>query len=130
MNLNLSQQMTLLGLAAMVFYAIMLATGVVGLDVMPQFMVSAIIFLSSGRLMRAAARNLPRKEEDEDKVRKKRPRSETDWAWLSQFLNWAMALLILGVLALWVMKPVGVSMIDAYKQHRPESQPYHSNFVP
>lgn len=124
--------MTLLGLAAMVFYAIMLATGVVGLDVMPQFMVSAIIFLSSGRLMRAAARNMSRKDEGEkeQKVRKKRPRSETDWAWLSQFLNWAMALIILGVLALWVMKPVGVSMIDAYKQHRPESQPYHSNFVP
>ena len=39
MNVNLSQQMTLLGLAAMVFYAILLATGTVGTDVMPQFMV-------------------------------------------------------------------------------------------
>lgn len=128
MNANLSQQMTLLGLAAMVFYAVMLGAGVVDLDVMPQFMVSAVIFLSSGRLMRMAARNLPTKETDEKE--EKRPRSETDWAWLSQFLNWAMALIILGALALWVMKPVGVSMIDAVQQHKPDSQPYFSDFIP
>jgi hypothetical protein len=120
--------MTLLGLAAMVFYAIMLATGIVGTDVMPQFMISAIIFLSSGRLMRMAARNLPQKEEDEKKPQK--PRVEPDWAWLSQLLNWAMALIIIGVLALWVMKPVGVSLVDAIQQHKPESQPYYSDFIP
>lgn len=130
MNSNLSQQMTLLGLAAMVFYAIMLATGVVDLDVMPQFMVSAVIFLSSGRLMRMAARNLPPKEEDEKKEREKPPRVEPDWAWLSQFLNWAMALIILGVLALWVMKPIGVDLVDAIQQHKPNSQPYFSDFIP
>ena len=125
MNVNLSQQMTMLGLAAMVFYAILLATGTVGTDVMPQFMVSAIIFLSSGRLMRNAARNLPRKEPVE-----KPPGTEPDWAWLSQFLNWFMALLIIGVLALWVMKPIGVSFVDALKQHKPVSHPYYSDSVP
>lgn len=130
MNANLSQQMTLLGLAAMVFYAIMLATGIVGLDVMPQFMVSAVIFLSSGRLMRMAARNLPPKEVDEEAEQKKSVRVEPDWAWLSQFLNWAMALIIIGVLALWVMKPIGVSLIDAIQQHNPVSQPYFSDFIP
>lgn len=132
MNSNLSQQMTLLGLAAVAFYAVMLGTGVVGFDVMPQFMISAVIFLSSGRLMRMAARNLPAKEVDEEKEKKKekRPRKELDWAWLSQFLNWAMALIIIGVLALWVMKPIGVSMVDAIKQHTPESQPYFSDFIP
>ncbi len=130
MNVNLSQQMTLLGLAAMAFYAIMLGTGVVGLDVMPQFMISAVIFLSSGRLMRMAARNLPPKDVDEEAEKKKRSRVEPDWAWLSQFLNWAMALIIIGVLALWVMKPVGVSLVDAIQQHNPESQPYYSDFIP
>ena len=130
MNANLSQQMTLLGLAAMAFYAVMLTTGVVGVDVMPQFMISAVIFLSSGRLMRKAARNLPQKEVDEVAEAKKKRRTEADWNWLSQFLNWAMALLILGVLALWIMKPVGVSLIDAIQQHKPPSQPYFSDFIP
>ena len=130
MNTNLSQQMTLLGLAAMVFYAIMLATGVVGFDVMPQFMVSAVIFLSSGRLMRMAARNLPPKEVDEEAEKKKAARVKPDWDWLNQFLNWAMAFIVIGILALWVMKPIGVSLVDAIQQHKPDSQPYFSDFVP
>ena len=125
MNVNLSQQMTLLGLAAMVFYAILLATGTVGTDVMPQFMVSAIIFLSSGRLMGKAARNLPRK-----KPIPKRPRVEPDWDRRSQYLNWFMALLIIGLLALWVMKPVGVSFGDALNPPKPASQPYSSEMLP
>ena len=130
MNANLSQQMTFLGLAAMVFYAVMLGTGVVGLDVMPQFMISAIIFLSSGRLMRMAARNLPPKEEEEDAEEEKRPKIKPDWAWLSQFLNWVMVLIVVGALALWIMKPVGVSLVDAIKEHKPKSQPYFSDFIP
>jgi hypothetical protein len=122
--------MTLLGLAAMVFYAVMLAAGIVDLDVMPQFMVSAIIFLSSGRLMRMAARNLPEKEVDAKAEEKKRNKPKPDWEWLSQFLNWAMALVVIGGLALWIMKPIGVSMVDAIQQHKPESQPYFSDFIP
>ena len=107
------------------FYAILLATGTVGTDVMPQFMVSAIIFLTSGRLMRQAARNLPQKEKPE-----KRPRVEPDWEWLGQFLNWIMTLLVVGALALWIMKPIGVSFVDALKQHKPVSQPYFSDSIP
>lgn len=123
--------MTLLGLAAMVFYAVMLATGVVGIDVMPQFVVSAVIFLSSGRLMRMAARKLPPKEVDEEEEeKKKQAKSTTDWEWLTQFLNWAMVLIILSGLALWVMKPVGVSLVDAIKQYQPESHPYYSDQIP
>lgn len=127
MNVNLSQQMTLLGLAAMVFYAVLLATGTVGFDVMPQFMVSAIIFLSSGRLMRQIARNLPQKERQEKAQRR---HSEPDWEWLSQFLNWFMALLILGVLVLWAMKPVGVSFVDAIKHFEPATHSYYSGAIP
>jgi len=119
--------MTLLGLAAMAFYAVLLTTGTVGLDVMPQFMVSAIIFLSSGRLMRQAARNLPKKDLPGNPPRKK---IELDWDWLSQFLNWFMAALILGALALWVMKPVGVSLVDALRQYQPASHSYYSDSIP
>lgn len=127
MNLNLSHQMTLLGLAAMAFYAVLLATGTVGLDVMPQFMVSAIIFLSSGRLMRQAARKLPKKEQKEQP---QKARTEPDWDWLAQFLNWFMALLVIGILALWIMKPVGVSFVEAIKQFQPDSHSYYSDAVP
>ena len=121
--------MTLLGLAAVVFYGILLGTGVVGVDVMPQFIVSAAIFLTSGRLMRQVARNLPEREHKE-KVEKKKTAPEPDWAWLTQFLNWFMALLIIGILALWVMKPVGVSFFDSLKEHQPRSQPYYSDQIP
>jgi uncharacterized membrane protein len=121
--------MTLLGLATMAAYAVMLATGVVDLDVMPQFMILAVIFLSSGRL-RMATRNLPQKETDEGAEERKKPIPETEWHWLSQFLNWAMALIILGVLALWVMKPIGVSLIDEIQEHIPNSKPYFSDFIP
>ena len=124
-NVNLSQQMTLLGLAAMVFYAILLATGTVGTDVMPQFMVSAIIFLSSGRLMRKAARNLPRKEPVAKPLSE-----EPNWELRSQILNWFMALLIIGLLSLWVMKPVGVTFIEFLTQHDPASNSYQFGPMP
>ncbi len=109
----------------MVFYAILLATGTVGTDVMPQFMVSAIIFLSSGRLMRGAARKLPRKEKADQSSH-----IEPDWSLLSKILNWGMALLITGVLALWLLKPVGVSFVDAYIFLEPPAHTYHSDPAP
>jgi len=34
-----------------------------------------------------------------------------------------MALVVIGVLALWIMKPIGVSLADAIQQHKPKSQP-------
>ena len=117
--------MTLLGLAAMAFYAILLATGTVGTDVMPQFVVSAIIFLSSGRLLRGAARKLPHKEKPDPT-----DRIEPDWNLLSKLLNWFMALLIVGVLALWLIKPVGVSFVDAYIFLEPPEHTYHSDPAP
>jgi len=109
--MNLSQQMTILGLVALVYYAILLATGVVSTDVMPQFVVSAALFLSSGRLMRKASfkpgRTKGESEEEEDESRK-----EPNWALRTQILNWVMTALILTALGLWVMKPVGVSFLD------------------
>ena len=105
--MNLGQQMTLLGLVALGYYAVLLGMGVVGTDVMPQFMVSAIIFLSSGRLMRKAARSGSKKKTTEDK-----PGKEPNWALRTQILNWVMATLIICALGLWVMKPVGVSFLD------------------
>ncbi|MCW8860433.1 MAG: hypothetical protein OQK97_12130 [Deltaproteobacteria bacterium] len=108
--MNLSQQMTLLGLVALVYYGVLLASGVVSIDAMPQFVVSAVLFLSSGRLMRRA---LPKQSEEESaEGGDEKPRKEPNWALRTQILNWVMATLIISVLGLWVMKPVGVSFFE------------------
>lgn len=101
--------MTILGLAALCYYAVLLAAGVVDTDVMPQFVVSALIFLSSGRLLRGVARNRSKKKRDDEK-----PRKEPNWALRAQVLNWVMALLIMSALGLWVVKPVGVSFLEMF----------------
>lgn len=113
MNARLSRQMTLLGICAMAFYGIMLGTGVFSIDIMPQFIISAVIFLSSGKIMRKAARAMVRDEEEEQDKRQKR--KEADWPWLTGLLNWTAAFLIIGLMAIFLMKPIGVSLTDALK---------------
>lgn len=108
--MNLSQQMTLLGLVALVYYGVLLATGVVSTDVMPQFVVSAVLFLSSGRLMRKVSTRQSGKKNSVNNEEK--PHKEPNWALRTQILNWVMAILIISALGLWVMKPVGVSFVE------------------
>lgn len=103
------RQMTILGLAALCYYAVLLAAGVVDIDVMPQFVVSAVFFLSSGRLMRGVTRNRSQKKGEVEK-----PRKEANWELRAQILNWVMALLIICALGLWVIKPVGVSFLEMF----------------
>ncbi|MEZ4483514.1 MAG: hypothetical protein R2864_02615 [Syntrophotaleaceae bacterium] len=103
------QQMTILGLAALCYYAVLLASGVADTDVMPQFVVSALIFLSSGYLLRGVTRGRHKKKHNDQE-----PAKEPDWNLRAQILNWVMALLIMGVLGLWVMKPVGVSFLEMF----------------
>jgi len=124
MNVKLSQQMSLLGLAAIVLYTVLVSIDLVSLEVMPQFVVSALIFITSGRLMRKSVAN---EEEEEKPV--KRQTSEQDWDWLSLLLNWGMSLLILGVLALWLMKPIGVDLTEAVQQSSAHES-FFSGYVP
>lgn len=125
MNAKIGQHLTLLGFCAMIFYGCMLASGQLTVEVLPQFLVTAVIFLSSGRIMRRAAAQMERDEED------KPPRShpEPDWAWLTVLLNWSCALLIIGLMALLLMKPVGLSWSDAFSA-KPVTTPYYSGAVP
>jgi len=118
LNANLSTQMTLLGLAAMAFYAVMLATGAVGTDVMPQFIASALIFITSGRMMRRPAAQKSAEEEQEQ------PRKELDWEKLTLLLNWGMSVLIISGIAIWVMKPVDVTFADALWSLIPQEKTY------
>jgi hypothetical protein len=102
--------MTLLGICAMAFYGIMLGTGVFSVDIMPQFIISAVIFLSSGKIMRKAASCMVR---DEEEKTEDRPKREADWPWLTGLLNWTAAFLVVGLMAILLMKPMGVSFTEA-----------------
>ena len=126
MNAKMSQQLTLLGLGAMAFYGIMLSTGTLSIEVMPQFLITAIIFLSSGRIMRLAAKSLAESDAEEQE-KPKRP--EADWPWLTGLLNWTAALLVIGVMAIILMKPTGVSFIEALKHPAPSAH-YSAESVP
>ena len=113
--------MTLLGLAAMVFYGALLATGTVGTDIMPQFIASALIFLSSGRLIRKPARQHS-EEENEDGT--KQEKKEINWEKMTLLLNWAMSVLIIGGMAIWIMKPADVTFVEVIWSLIPEEKTY------
>lgn len=119
MNANLSNQITLLGLVAMIFYGVLLATGTVGTDIMPQFIASALIFLSSGRLMRKPAKQ--RSDEDEKPEQEKK---EINWDKMSLLLNWGMSVLIISTMTIWVMKPTDVTFVEALLSLIPEETTY------
>jgi hypothetical protein len=106
--MNLGKQMTLLGLLALGYYALLLASGIVSVDVMPQFVVSAIIFLSSGRLLRRSVKTQVSRKNKKEPASED-TKNEPNWELRTQVLNWVMAAVIIGALALFVMKPVGVS---------------------
>jgi hypothetical protein len=126
MNAKMGQQLTLLGLGALVFYGIMLSTGNLSIEVMPQFLVSAVIFLSSGRIMRLAAKNLGDSEAEENEQVK---RPEADWPWLTALLNWTAAMLVIGIMAIILMKPAGVSFFEVFS-HTVTTAHYSAEFVP
>ncbi len=107
--MNLGQQMTILGLVALVYYAVLLTAGVLSTDVMPQFLVSALIFLSSGRLLRKAPRKEPKLDKDGNPIL-------PNWKLRTAILNWTMVFIILTTLALWVIKPVGMSFMEMFQE--------------
>ncbi|PLX86363.1 MAG: hypothetical protein C0614_03855 [Desulfuromonas sp.] len=110
MNAKLSRQMTLLGLGVLAFYASMLATGRVSLEVLPQFAISAVIFLSSGKIMRQIAARLPDKEEEEQTQR-----TPPNWELRTQVLNWVAAATVVGIVGLFIVKPSSMSLPELFE---------------
>ncbi|MDY0268295.1 hypothetical protein [Trichloromonas sp.] len=129
MNAKLGQHMILLGLCAVIFYAVMLVSGKLPLEAMPQFIVSAVIFMSSGHFMRKAARNMAREEDEKDDEAKKKHK-DLDWPWLTTLLNWTAAFLIIGIMAIILMKPIGVTFHDALRAIIALDQQYFSHSIP
>lgn len=107
MHANLGQHLTLLGICSLIFTLAMVVCGKFPPDVLPQFLATTIIFLVAGRCLR------PEKEEGHPVARRRRLHIEADWPWLSGLLNWTCALLLIGILAIALAKPVGVSFSQA-----------------
>ena len=104
MNAKLSRQMTLLGLGVLAFYAAVLGTGQASLEILPQFAISAVIFLSSGRIMRQVAEKLPAKERPESKEDE-----EPNWELRNLVLNWVAAATVVSIVGLFLIKPASMT---------------------
>lgn len=104
MNAKLSRQMTMLGLGVLGFYASVLGTGLASLEVLPQFAISAVIFLSSGKIMRQMAEKLPAKEQTEEQEVE-----EPDWDLRNMMLNWIAAATVVSIVALFLVKPADMT---------------------
>lgn len=109
---NLGQYLTALGFCALGFYGVMVGCGYLGLEAMPQFVVTAAIFLTAGRMLRKARFGNAEEEEETDKGVLRR---EPDWPWLTAFMNWTAALLIIALMAIMLMKPAELSLLEIFK---------------
>ena len=107
MNAKLSRQMTLLGLGVLAFYAGVLGTGHASLEILPQFAISAVIFLSSGKIMKQMAEKLPAKEESENEEVE-----EPNWELRNLVLNWVAAAAVVSIVALFLVKPASMTFND------------------
>ena len=123
---NLGQYMTALGFCALGFYGVMFGCGYLGLAAMPQFVVTALIFLTAGRMLKKVRLGSAEEEEEKDAEELRR---EPDWAWLTAFMNWTAALLIIALLAILLMKPAELSLLDAFK-FSPSQSSFFAGAVP
>ena len=105
MNAKLSIQMTLLGLGVLVFYAGLIASGQVSMEILPHYAISAVIFLFSGKMMRQLAAKLPPREEQEENPYRMIP----DWSMRTAMLNWLAAGFLVSIMALFLVKPDGMT---------------------
>lgn len=108
MNAKLSLQMTLLGLGVMVFYAGLIVTGQVSMEILPHYAISAVIFLCSGRIMRQMAAKLPPREDGEPAPYRLLP----DWSMRTAMLNWVAASVLVSIMAVFLVKPDGMTFTE------------------
>lgn len=108
MKAKLSRQMTFLGLGVLAFYGVLLASGEASLEILPQYAISIIFFLFSGKLMRQAAARLPEKPREEPKEAAEEP----NWALRTAVLNWVATCLVITVMVLLLVKPAGMTFAD------------------
>jgi len=108
MKSKLSIQMTLLGLGVMAFYASLIVSGQVSLEILPHYAISAVIFLCSGKMLRQMAARMPAREEEEANPYRLIP----DWSMRTAMLNWVAAGVLVTIMALFLIKPDGMSFTE------------------
>lgn len=121
MYTKLSKLMTLFGLCAMGFYAIMLSSGRFSLEVMPQFALSAVIFLSSGRIMKKVARKIRAGNSEQD--------SDQPQRMDLQLLSWVVGMAVLTLLSLMLLVPFGATLENTYL-FKVSHQLFDSSLIP
>jgi len=126
MHAKLSRYMTTLGLFAMIFYGSMMAMGVMSVDMMPQFLVSAVIFLTSGRIMRKAAKRMRGPKRFDPRISAIKP---TAADMKQPILEWVAAVSVLLVMAVALMKPVDLTISDAWHDLKVDDV-YYSTTIP
>ena len=126
MHAKLSRYMTTLGLFAMIFYGSLMAMGILSVDMMPQFLVSAVIFLSSGRVMRKAAKKMRRPQRFDPRVSAIKPTAADV---RQPILEWVAAVSVLLVMAVALMKPVDLTLSDAWHDLKVDDL-YYSTTIP
>lgn len=112
MKADIGQKLILLGFCAVVFYGVLLATGLASFEAMPQFLVSALVFICSGRMVGMVGASSDEQDGNSPEAELEPAASEEDWACLTVVFNWFAVIVILSVLSLWVIKPQGTSLGD------------------
>ncbi|MCD6527206.1 MAG: hypothetical protein J7K75_09475 [Desulfuromonas sp.] len=121
MQTRLSKLMTLFGLGAMGFYAVMLSSGQFSIEVMPQFALSAVFFLSSGRIMKKVARKIRAGNAEQDDDGPKR----FDF----QLFSWVVGVSVLMLLSLLLLVPFGTTLENTYL-FKVATQLFDSTLIP
>jgi len=100
--------MTLLGLGVMAFYASLIVSGQVSLEILPHYVISAVIFLCSGKMLRQMAARMPAREEAEADPSQLTP----DWSMRTAMLNWLAAGVLVSIMAMFLVKPDGMTFTE------------------
>ena len=110
MKSKLSLQMTLLGFGVMAFYASLIVSGQVSVEILPHYAISAVIFLCSGKILRQMAARMPASEGEDAK--ENLHRLIPDWSMRTAMLNWVAAGLLVSIMALFLIKPDGMTFVE------------------
>jgi hypothetical protein len=92
----------------LVFYASLIVSGQVSLEILPHYAISAVIFLCSGKMLRQMAARMPEREETEKSACRLIP----DWSMRTAMLNWVAAGVLVTIMALFLVKPDGMSFTE------------------
>ena len=107
MKTNISRQMTFLGLVALVFYATLLANGKASFEILPQYAISIVFFLFSGRMLRQVAKASNSKDQHDTEEL-----PPSDWDLRTTIVNWLAVCMFVCVITIFLIKPPAMTFYD------------------